>query len=111
MCVCVLKASVPGGSVLLDMQLQPLTLAPRRSSFPYVVVLSLWTSGEAFRRDFQQVPGSWNSMTRSDVITWPIFPKKSSSQACISSKGPDIHLLLIHTGQLGLLGTEFWPGI
>ena len=70
----------------------------------YPVVLSLRTSWEAFRRDFQQLPRSWTSMTCSDVITWPIIPQQFSLQACILSKGPDIPLFLVHTGQLRLLG-------
>jgi hypothetical protein len=81
-CVCV-EALVPVGSVLLDMQLQPLTVSPGEV-LPHMwspVVLSLRTSWEAFRRDFQQVPCSSNFMTRSEVITWPFSPSSPSEAA------------------------------
>ena len=76
LCVFVCVESIGSrGSVLLDMRLLLLTLAPKEV-LPHmwypVVLLSVRTSWEAFRRDFQQVPHSWNSMTRSDIITWPI---------------------------------------
>ncbi len=97
--VCV-EALVPVGSVLLDMRLQPLTLSPREV-LPHMwspVVLSLRTSWEAFKRDFQQVPFSSNSMTCSDVIAWPFSPS-SLHHRPIHLEQRDISLLLTHTGQ------------
>ena len=105
--VCV-EALVPVGSVLLDMRLQPLTLSPREV-LPHMwspVVLSLRTSWEAFRREFQQVPRGSNSMTHSDVITWPFSPS-SLHHRPIHLQRRDIPLLLTHTGQCGLLEVEY----
>jgi hypothetical protein len=68
-CVCVL-ASGSRGSVVIT-RYQSLPLSPRESHphMCYPVVLPLRSPWGAFRRGFQRVPRSLDSVTRSDVAT------------------------------------------
>ena len=68
-CVCVFLASGPGGSCNYSISIA--TSSPRESPrhMCYPVVLALRSPWGAFRRGFQWVPCSLDSVTRSDVTT------------------------------------------
>jgi hypothetical protein len=70
-CVCVQAICFQGVVVITRYQLLPL---PPRESPPHLchpVVLPLRSPWGAFWRGFQRVPCSLDSVTRSDVTTWP----------------------------------------
>ena len=107
-CVCVCSGNtVPGGSCNHGI---PIATSPPRESPPHLchpVVLPLRSPWGAFRRGFQRVPRSLDSVTRSDVTTWAMSHQVFiAGTACISGEGqqPPPTSDVRDTGQLGLLG-------
>ncbi len=86
-CVCS-GNPVPGGSCNHSI---PIATSPPRESPPHLchpVVLPLRSPWGAFRRGFQRVPRSLDSVTRSDVTTWVMSHQVFiAGTACISGEG------------------------
>jgi hypothetical protein len=87
--VCVCSGNpVPGGSCNHAI---PIATSPPRESPPHLchpVVLPLRSPWGAFRRGFQRVPRSLDSVTRSDVTTWAMSHQVFiAGTACISGEG------------------------
>jgi hypothetical protein len=112
-CVCVCSGNpVPGGSCNHAI---PIATSPPQESPPHLchpVVLPLQSPWGAFRRGFQRVPRSLDSVTHSDVTTWAMSHQVFiAGTACISGEGQHPPTSDVRdTGQLGLLGRS-WRGV
>ena len=100
--VCVCSGNlVPGGSVVIT-QYQSLPLSPQKSPphMCHTVVLPLWSPCGAFRRGFQRVSRSLDSVTRSDVTTWAMSHQVFiAGTTCILSEGTAAPLPLTYATQ------------